>query len=61
MNHFFYEFRGNEKARELVEEGLNNQALRRAGALKSRLFGGGARLALALLAALGFLVAWLAH
>jgi hypothetical protein len=56
MNHFFYEFSGKEKVRELVENGLRSQALHRSGALNARLFAGGLKLSLGFLIGLGFIL-----
>jgi hypothetical protein len=61
MNHFDYEFRGKEKLRELIEDGLNNQALHRSGAARHRLFAYGMKLSLGLLAGLGLIAALVAR
>jgi hypothetical protein len=35
MNQFFYESRGKEKIRELMDEGMRSQAVRRTGASRA--------------------------
>jgi hypothetical protein len=57
MDHFFYEFRANEKVQDLIESGIRSQALHRSGAFKTPLSAGGMRLSLGLLIGLGFVVA----
>ena len=37
MNDFFYQIRGKEKIREIMDEGLTSQALLRSGASRSTL------------------------
>lgn len=61
MNHFYYEFRGKEKLRELVEDGLRSQALHRLGVLKPRLFAGRTKFSLGLLVGLGIIAVLLAR
>jgi hypothetical protein len=61
MDHFYIEFRGHEKPRALIEEGLKSQALARSGALKPWRLGGRLRFSLGLLVALGIIVALLAR
>jgi hypothetical protein len=55
MNQFFYEQRGKEKVRNLMEEGMRSQALRRSGAAKSNLLHNLPKYALAILGILGML------
>jgi hypothetical protein len=57
MDHFFYEFRANEKVQELMESGLRDQALHRSGAFNEQVSAGGMRLSLGLLIGLGIVVA----
>lgn len=55
MSHFFYESRGKEKIKDLVEEGVSSQAFHRSGAPKISLVRGVPKLILALLGILGIL------
>ena len=55
MNHFFYESRGKEKVRELMQEGISNQAFHRSGAPTFGLGRGLLKLTLGLLGILGLL------
>ncbi len=56
MNQFFYEVRGKEKIKDLMEEGMRSQALRRSGAAKRGFFRGLPKLILILAGILGFLI-----
>jgi hypothetical protein len=59
MNQYFYETRGKEKVKGLLEEGMRGQALRRSKDVKTGLFRGSLKFAVALLgilSLLGFLV-----
>ena len=49
MNRYFYEVRGKEKVRDLLEEGLRSQAAHRASASKPGLLHGLRQILLALL------------
>ena len=40
MNQFFYEQRGSQKVKDLMQEGMQSQALHRSGAPKLSLFHG---------------------
>ena len=55
MNQFFYESRGNEKVKDLLNEGQRSQAFYRSGAPKLNLLRGLPRLILILLGILGIL------
>jgi hypothetical protein len=55
MNHFFYESRGKEKIKEVLNEGQRSQAFQRSGAPKLDLLGGLPKLVLGLLGILGIL------
>ena len=55
MNHFFYESRGKEKVRDLMKEGISNQAFHRSGAPKLDQIRGLPKLILSLLGILGLL------
>ena len=55
MNQFFYETRGKEKVKGLIEEGMRSQALRRSGAAKSEIQRNLPKLVLTLLGLLGVL------
>lgn len=55
MNQFFYETRGREKVRELMEEGMRNQACRRCGISKATLLHGLPKAVLVILGILGVL------
>lgn len=59
MNPFFYEFRGNEKIKQLMAEGLMSQAAHRSGVVKGRLHRNRPKIALLLagiLVSLGLLL-----
>jgi hypothetical protein len=49
MNQFFYETRGKEKVKGLMEEGMRSQALRHSGAARSGVLRNLPRLALTIL------------
>ena len=55
MNQFFYESRGNEKVKDLLNEGQRSQAFYRSGAPKLSLLRGLPKLILILLGILGIL------
>ncbi len=55
MNQFFYESRGNEKVKDLLNEGQRSQAFYRSGAPKLNLLRGLPKLILILLGILGIL------
>jgi hypothetical protein len=55
MNQFFYESRGKEKVKGLMDEGLRGQAVRRSGVSKIALAGNLPKAVLALLGILGLL------
>ena len=55
MNQFFYESRGNEKVKDLLNEGQRSQAFYRSGAPKLKLLRGLPKLILILLGILGIL------
>jgi len=55
MNQFFYEARGKEKVKGLLEEGMRSQALRQSRAARSGVTRNLPRLALAILGILGAL------
>ena len=55
MNQFFYESRGKEKIKDLMEEGMRSQAVHRAGAPKLNALRGLPKLILVLLGILGIL------
>lgn len=55
MNHFFYESRGKEKARELMKEGMNSQEYSRSRTSKTGFLRGLPKLIVFLLGALGLL------
>ena len=55
MNQFFYETRGKEKVKALMEEGMRSQKLRQSGAVRSGVLRNLSKLALALLGLLGVL------
>lgn len=55
MNQFFYESRGKEKVKGLLEEGLGNQAYRRSGIAKPGILRGLPKLALTILGLLSVL------
>lgn len=55
MNQFFYETRGKEKVKGLLEEGMRSQALRQSRAARSGNLRSLPRLALAALGILGIL------
>ena len=55
MNQFFYESRGNEKVKDLLNEGQRSQAFHRSGASKFGLLRGLPKLILILLGILGIL------
>lgn len=53
MNQFFFEARGKEKVRELMDEGMTSQALRWSGATRRGFFHGLPKLILILASILG--------
>lgn len=55
MNQFFYETRGREKVRELMQEGMRSQSCRRCGISKAALLHGFPRTALIILGILNAL------
>jgi len=55
MNQFFYEQRGKEKVKDLLNEGQRSQAFYRSGAPKTSLLNGLPKLILVLLGILGIL------
>jgi len=55
MNQFFYETRGREKIKNLREEGMRSQALRRSGASTPSLLHGLPKLIVSVLGILGIL------
>ena len=55
MNQFFYESRGNEKVKDLLNEGQRSQAFYRSGVPKLNLLRGLPKLILILLGILGIL------
>jgi len=55
MNQFFYETRGKEKVKSLMEEGMRSQALHRNESLKTRVLHKLPKLVLLLLSILGLL------
>lgn len=55
MNQFFYESRGKEKVKDLMEEGLRGQAIQRSGVSKSAVAHYLPKAVLALLGILGLL------
>jgi|GEM_PF-1519738 len=55
MNQFFYEQRGKEKVKDLLNEGQSSQAFHRSGAPKLNLLRGLPKLMLILLGILGIL------
>lgn len=55
MNQFFYESRGKEKVKNLMEEGMRSQAVHRSGAPKLALLCGLPKLIVTLLGILGIL------
>jgi hypothetical protein len=55
MNQFFYESRGKEKVKDLLEEGLRSQAVRRSGIARAGFPRNLPRLALTILGLLGLL------
>ena len=55
MNQFFYEQRGKEKVKNLMEEGMRSQAFNRSGAPKLALLRGLLKLIMVLLGILGIL------
>jgi len=55
MNQFFYESRGKEKVRDLLQEGQQSQAFERSGAHKLGLLNGPPKLILIVLGVLGML------
>jgi hypothetical protein len=55
MNQFFYESRGKEKVKALLEEGMRSQAVRRSGTARAGLPRNLPRLALTILGLLGLL------
>lgn len=61
MNQFFYESRGREKVRELMEEGMRNQVLHRSGAAAKRGISRGIPKLILILATLMGLFSLLAH
>ena len=55
MNQFFYETRGKEKVKELMDEGMRSQALRKSGEARYGFFRGLPKLILILASILGFM------
>jgi hypothetical protein len=55
MNQFFYESRGREKVKGLMDEGMRSQAIRRSGASKASPAHNLSKIALMLLGILGLL------
>jgi hypothetical protein len=55
MNQFFYESRGKEKVKGLLDEGLRGQAIRRSGVSKAGFAHNLPRIALMLLGILGLM------
>jgi hypothetical protein len=55
MNQFFYESRGKEKIKGLLEEGMRSQALNRSGPAKTGILHNLPKLALMILGLLGVL------
>ena len=55
MNQFFFETRGKEKVKDLMEEGMRSQALRRSGAARAQIHPNLPKLALTILWILGVL------
>jgi len=55
MNQFFYETRGKEKVKGLMDEGMRSQAIRRSGVSKAGLAHHLPKIALMLLGILGLL------
>jgi hypothetical protein len=55
MNHFFYESRGKEKVKDLLNEGQRSQAFHKSGAPRIGMISGMPKLAMMLLGILGLL------
>ena len=55
MNHFFYESRGKEKVKDLLNEGQRSQAFHRSGSPKIGMLSGASKMAMTLLVILGLL------
>ena len=56
MNQFFFESRGKEKVKELMDEGMRSQALQRSGANRYGFFHGLPKLILLIAGILGLVI-----